>query len=208
MQSKWLSRALEESRARGFLGPSDITPHVEHSHGFARVWEQESGEPPRNFLDLGSGGGLPGLVLLERWQSPGTLLDSMERRTSFLSDVLKWEGSPAGGRVVTERAEIASRQSGLEGSFDLLTVRSFGPPCRVVECGARFLEIGGVMIVSEPPGPEQGAARWNEDALSTLGLALNRYERDVFGFQVIEKVAETPLEFPRSATAMKKKPLF
>ncbi len=208
MQSEWLSRALEESRARGFLGPSDLNPHIEHSHGFANVWEGRSPAPPQRFLDLGSGGGLPGLVLLERWSSDGVLLDSMERRTSFLEEALRWEGAPRGGLVVTQRAEIAARQAGLEGEFDLLTVRSFGPPARVVECGSRFLRIGGILIVSEPPGPEQGSARWNTEVLARLGLELDQYVRETFGYQVIVKVRETPEEFPRSSTSMKKRPLF
>ncbi|MDE3008052.1 MAG: class I SAM-dependent methyltransferase [Acidobacteriota bacterium] len=208
MQSEWLSRALEESRARGFLGPSDLKPHVEHSHGFADVWEKRSSEPPKRFLDLGSGGGLPGLVLLERWSTKGVLLDSMERRTSFLEEALRREGAPSGGLVVTQRAEIAARQTELEGEFDLLTARSFGPPARVVECGSRFLRLGGIFIVSEPPGPEQGSGRWNTDVLTTLGLELGEYARENFGYQVIVKIRETPDEFPRSSTSMKKRPLF
>jgi len=208
MQSEWLSRALEDSRARGFLGPAALEPHVDHAREFAQVWESLHAAPPNRFLDMGSGGGLPGLVLLERWASPGVLLDSMERRTSFLLEVLAREGAPALGEVVTERAEIAARLEGFSDSFDLVVVRSFGPPSRVAECGTRFLRIGGVLVVSEPPGPEQGEARWNVKVLEELGLRLSSYVRNEFGFQVITKVGPTPDEFPRSTTSLKKRPLF
>lgn len=208
MQSEWLSRALEESRARGFLGPAELSPHVRHALEFAQVWEQRSSTTPQRFLDLGSGGGLPGLVLLERWKSPGVLLDSMERRTRFLSEVLSWEGAPSLGEVVTERAELAARRADLEVSFDLLVVRSFGPPSSVVECSSRFLTIGGQLIVSEPPGPQRGAARWNLEVLGRLGLELSDYVRNEFGFQIIVKVSTTPEEYPRSSTSVKKRPLF
>jgi len=208
MQSEWLSRALEDSRARGFLGPAALEPHVDHALEFAQVWESLHEAPPNRFLDMGSGGGLPGLVLLERWASSGVLLDSMERRTSFLAEVLAREGAPVLGEVVTERAEIAARRDGFSASFDLVVVRSFGPPSRVAECGTRFLRIGGVLVVSEPPGPEQGEARWNVGALEELGLRLSSYVRHEFGFQVITKVSPTPDQFPRSTTSLKKRPLF
>ena len=208
MQSEWLSRALEESRARGFLGPADLSPHVRHALEFAQVWEQRHSATPHRFLDLGSGGGLPGLVLLERWMSPGVLLDSMERRTRFLSEVLSWEGAPPFGEVVTERAEVAARRADLEESFDLLVVRSFGPPSSVAECSARFLKVGGQLVVSEPPGPQQGATRWNPGVLRQLGLELTDYVRNEFGFQIIVKSTPTIEEFPRSSTSVKKRPLF
>lgn len=208
MESQWLTRALEDSRARGFFGPSALEPHVAHAREFAQVWEGIQSSPPTRFLDMGSGGGLPGLVLLERWSSAGVLLDSMERRTSFLKEALSWAGAPPLGEVVTERAEIAARMEGLTESFDLVVVRSFGPPPRVVECGTRFLTLGGVMIVSEPPGPEQGATRWHPEVLENLGLRLGAYVRQEYGFQIITKVSPTPEEFPRSTTSLKKRPLF
>ena len=38
MNNDWLPRVLEESRARGFLGPNAIEPHFTHSLGFALCW--------------------------------------------------------------------------------------------------------------------------------------------------------------------------
>ncbi len=56
---------------------------------------------PARWLDLGSGGGLPGLVLAQHWPSaPGVLLDSAARRTSFLSHAVETHGvgGPRPGR--------------------------------------------------------------------------------------------------------------
>ncbi|MDE3065046.1 MAG: class I SAM-dependent methyltransferase [Acidobacteriota bacterium] len=158
-------------------------------------------------LDLGSGGGLPGLVLLVRWRCPVVFLDSMVRRTDFLREVLSWEDAPAGAVVVTERAESAARRPDLEGAFDLVTARSFGPPAVTAECGCRFLGLEGLLVVSEPP--EEGATdRWPAREVARLGLRALGRRRHGAAFQVLEKVSETPAQFPRPIGVPAKRPLF
>ena len=203
--SEWLTRALEESRARGFLGPGEITPHVAHSLGFVAAWTRHSPAPPSSFLDLGSGGGLPGLVLLEQWQCRGVLLDSMAKRAAFLREVLTWPGSPRGGDVVQGRAEDLARQPELDSSVDLVTSRSFGPPAATAECAVRFLVVGGVLIVSEPP---DSSSRWDEAGLRRLGLRLGPRESPSATYQLLIKEDETSQEYPRRSGIPGKRPLF
>ncbi|MBW4076938.1 MAG: hypothetical protein HIU84_00185 [Acidobacteria bacterium] len=207
MNTDWLSRALEESRARGFLGPGAIEPHIAHALGFASCWDDISPTPPTSFLDLGSGGGLPGLVLLEHWSCRGVFVDSMVKRMNFLREVLTWPGAPQYGEVITGRAEQIARESDFEGSFDVVTARSFGPPAVVAECAVRFLKIGGVLIVSEPPNDED-VSRWDERALGRLGLESRGRVRHNAAYQVLVKVAPTPQEFPRPIGVPGKNPLF
>ena len=207
MTSQWLYRALEESRARGFLGPTSIETQIEHASGFSRVWAGLSSTAPTQFLDLGSGGGLPGLVLLEHWGSPATFLDSMMKRTMFLDEVLGWEGAPPGGQVINGRAEELSRDPDLEGQFELVTARSFGPPAVTAECAVRFLAIGGLLLVSEPPDDDD-TARWNQSALGQLGLKSEGRVREGAAFQVIRKIRATPDRYPRDIGTPGKNPLF
>ena len=207
MRNYWLPRALEESRARGFLGPGSIEPQITHSEGFALCWESRESAPPAAFLDLGSGGGLPGLVLLDRWASRGVLTDSIGKRLTFLREVLSWEGAPQNGSVIQGRIEELARFPAMEGAFDLVTARSFGPPSVSAECASRFLKIGGVLVVSEPPDDaEQG--RWNVGLLHELGIEpLGRYR---FGaaFQILVKTGPTPHKYPRGIGVPRKRPLF
>ena len=207
MTIQWLYRALEESRARGFLGPMPIETQIEHALGFSRVWEGLSATPPEQFLDLGSGGGLPGLVLFENWSVSATFVDSMVKRTNFLQEVVGWEGAPRNGRVVNGRAEQVSREPGFDGQFPLVTARSFAPPAVTAECAARFLKIEGILIVSEPP-VEGSADRWNPSALGQLGLRSEGRVREGAAFQVIRKVRATPDRFPREIGTPGKNPLF
>ena len=93
-----LGTVLERSRGLGFLGPGPLTPQIDHARGFASTQERT----PESFLDLGAGGGLPGLVLAQEWPAArAVLLDSMVRRTEFLREAcgelgIRWTG---GGRV-------------------------------------------------------------------------------------------------------------
>ncbi|MFI5035679.1 MAG: RsmG family class I SAM-dependent methyltransferase [Acidimicrobiales bacterium] len=207
MTTPWLPRALELSRARGYLGPGPISGQISHAEGFMGCWEEFSTSPPRRVLDLGSGGGLPGLVLLDHWGSPTVLLDSMIRRSDFLREVLAWPDAPAGGSVVTARAEAVARRTDLQETFDLVTARSFGLPATTSECAAQFLETGGVLIVSERP-EESVANRWNPDGLARLGLRSVGRRRHGAAFQVVVKDAATPAEYPRAVGIPGKRPLF
>ena len=206
MTNAWLFRALEESRARGFLGPSAIEPQIEHAKGFALCWEGHFDHSPTSFLDLGSGGGLPGLVLAERWGCRTVLVDSMVKRMNFLREVLAWVGAPDDVEVITGRAETVARDPSLEAMFPLVTARSFGPPAVVAECATRFMALGGMLIVSEPPEDESG--RWKSKALSTMGFEDHGRVRHGAAFRVLIKVARTPEELPRDVGVPAKRPLF
>jgi 16S rRNA (guanine527-N7)-methyltransferase len=203
----WLYRALEESRARGFLGPGAIETQIEHALGFSSVWNEFSDSPPARFLDLGSGGGLPGLVLFEQWRCSATFVDSMEKRSKFLLEVLKWDGSPVNGIVALGRAEQLARSPELEGQFPLVTARSFGPPAVTAECAVRFLSLDGVLLVSEPPDDHE-VGRWNESVLAELGLHSEGRRRHGAAFQVLRKIRPTPQRFPREVGVPGKSPLF
>jgi 16S rRNA (guanine527-N7)-methyltransferase len=207
VNNDWLARALEASRARGFLGPNAIEPHFAHSLGFALCWEERILTPPASFLDLGSGGGLPGLYLLDRWRCQAVFTDSMVKRAKFLEEVLAWEGAPESGSVITGRVEEIARTPDLVEAFDLVTARSFGPPAVTAECGAQFLRIGGVMIVSEPPDDTE-ENRWNALKLAELGLVAEGRIRHGAAYQVLIKTHRTPNEYPRGIGTPRKRPLF
>jgi 16S rRNA (guanine527-N7)-methyltransferase len=131
----------------------------------------------------------------------------MGKRSNFLQEVLGWPGAPEGGEVVIARAEEAARWPELEEKFDLVTARSFGPPAVTAECAVRFLKVGGVLVVSEPPG-DRSAERWSEKGLAILGLSAQGRSRFGTAYEVLVKEKPTNREYPRASGIPKKKPLF
>ncbi|MBN2621748.1 MAG: class I SAM-dependent methyltransferase [Acidimicrobiales bacterium] len=146
-----LDGVLERSRRLGYLGPGSLRVQIDHARGFAAGL----GTPPQRFLDLGSGGGLPGLVLALHWPaSQAVLLDASARRCAFLAEAVAELGCDDRVSVVRARAEDAGRRPELRGAFDAVVARGFGPPAVTAECGAPFLVVGGHLVVSEPPGDD------------------------------------------------------
>ncbi len=149
-----LTQILDEARTAGFLGPGPLDIQLRHAEGFVlvcrRLWPV--GTTPPVLLDLGSGGGLPGLVVAERWPEASiVLLDSHGRRTAFLSEAVGRLGLEDRVSVRQDRAEVAGRDPELRGRLDGVLARSFGRPAVVAECAAPLLRPGGWLIVSEPP---------------------------------------------------------
>ena len=113
MTFDWLASSLEKSRELGFLGPGEIVPHIEHARGFRAAWDAYRDEAPGTILDLGAGGGVPGLVLAVEWVTDITLLDSMEKRCRFLREVLTVDGAPLGPRVTERWSQAGLGKAGL-----------------------------------------------------------------------------------------------
>lgn len=194
---------LEQSRSYGFLGPGPVDDHVRHALGFAEV----VGEAPEAVVDLGSGGGVPGLVLAGLWRtSRFVLLDSAERRTAFLAEAVEGLGWQDRVEVLRARAEAAGREVRLRGRFPLVVSRSFGSPPVTAECAAPLLALGGLLVVSEPPVSEAVDARWAGAA--TVGLELEGRRTAGAGYAVLRQVAPCPDRYPRREGVPGKRPLW
>ena len=219
-----LLEVLEEARSLGFLGATDLQEQIAHALGFADAVEKSGAAMPGResspiagqgrWMDMGSGGGLPGLVLAQRWGgSLAVFLDSAERRTTFLSGAVGQLGWEHHVQVVRARAEDAGRRPDLRGAFDIVVARSFGSPPVTAECAAPFLRPGGLLVVSEPPssGPAPTqvlAARWPREGLAMLGMEPLITVRSSFGYQVVRQVEPCPERFPRRAGMAAKRPVY
>lgn len=195
-----LVAVLEESQRRGFLGPRDLLPHIEHARHFGDHLDTGS-----RVLDLGSGGGLPGLVLaVHRPDLVLTLLDAREIRVAFLLWAVEQLGVRA--EVVSGRAEELAHRPDLRGAFDSVVVRSFGPPAVTAECAVGFVVDGGTIVVSEPP--ESTADRWPAAGLAQLGLVVEQRLTEPTRRIVLRRNAPLADSYPRRVGVPDKRPLF
>lgn len=202
LPSPALVDALERARRLGVLGPGPIDAHVGHAAGFIGAL---AALPAGSLvIDLGSGGGVPGLLVAEaRPDLRIVLLDAMEKRTALLDDAVAAMDIAERVRVMTGRAEVLGRDSGLRGAAMAVTARSFGPPAATAECAAPLLQVGGLLVVSEPP---EGPDRWPADELAQLGLAPSGAAVD--GMKVLRQVSRCPERYPRRNGVPAKRPLF
>jgi 16S rRNA (guanine527-N7)-methyltransferase len=205
MASPDLLGVLRRSQALGFLGPGPVEAHVERAGAFVEA--TPPGAAVSSFLDLGSGGGVPGLVLAVAWPAAtATLLDSQQRRSRFLTEAVEELGLDGRVQVVHARAEELAHEPAHRGAYDLVTARSFGPPAMTAECAVGFLRPGGSLLVAEPPDE---SPRWPETGLRTMGLELVG-TTVAHGATVarLELTGERPPALPRRPAAMRRRPAF
>jgi len=237
-----LETLLAEARDFGYLGSQPIGRQIEHAAGFADVCAgalsmASAGDGPAvdRLLDLGAGGGLPGLVLAtgpsaDRFQL--VLIDSSKRRTEWLWHAVEALGLDAAVQIVLERAEEAGRSPLHRYQYAAVVARSFGRPGVTAECAAPLLRVGGILIVSEPPaqlddaadsadgaasaegarclGPApQLAQRWPTAGLAELGLSpAEEWRARGFRYAVVRSEHACTERYPRRNGVPAKRPLF
>jgi 16S rRNA (guanine527-N7)-methyltransferase len=190
MTDDLLFDVLDRARRHGHLGPGPIEDHVARSRRFGQAVRT----PVGTAVDLGAGGGVPGLVLAfdgvgDRW-----LL--VDRRTTRIDDLRQAVGRLALGdrvEVVVRDVVELGRDVRWRCQADLVTARSFGHPAEVAELAAPLLRVGGQLLVSEPPA--QTPDRWNSEGLALLGLRPDGEIPD--GVASFTQVAPCPERFPR-----------
>jgi 16S rRNA (guanine527-N7)-methyltransferase len=149
------------------VGPGPVEAHLDHAEALATAVDPDF---HGRFLDLGSGAGVPGLILLALWPAAtGVLLDARRRRCSFLESAVEALDLTDRVLVACGRAEELARDQEFRGEFELVVARGFGAPATTAECAVGFLERGGRLAVSEPPG-EPDPTRWPKKRIGELGL--------------------------------------
>jgi 16S rRNA (guanine527-N7)-methyltransferase len=129
---------------QGLIGPREV-PRLWDRHllNCAVVAELIDGRC-ETIVDIGSGAGLPGMVLaMVRPEVTVTLLEPMERRCRFLAECATELGL-ANVRVMRSRAEDAAR-AGLPRA-DVATARAVAPLPRLAELAAGVVRPGGMVL--------------------------------------------------------------
>ena len=159
-------------------------------------------------LDIGSGAGFPGLPLkIVRPDLTVTLLDSVNKKVAFVSDVVA-ELKLSGVTAVHARIEDFPHK----GEYDAVVSRAVAELSTLAEYALPFVKIGGAFIAykSEKAESEAEAAA---SAITLLGGRI-REIREAFvaagltrKLIIIDKIAPTPPKYPRGKNLPRLKPL-
>lgn len=164
-------------------------------------------------LDLGTGAGFPGIPLKIAFpQLQITLLDSLNKRITFLQEVIRTLGLK-NIQVFHGRAEEFAHKKGHREAYDLVVSRAVANLSTLSEYCLPFVEVGGAFI-SYKSGSIAEEVEEADRAIMELGGSLASVEEfqlpdsDIRrSLVVIEKEENTPKKYPRGSGKPGKQPL-
>lgn len=176
--------------------------------------------PHASLLDLGSGGGFPGLPLAAALPATQVLLvDSTAKKAAFLEAVRQAVGLADRVAIAAIRAEALAPAGaagkpgpGQGAGRDVVTARAVGPLDNLVELALPLLAVGGRLVAWK-----RGDLARELDAARRAGAALGGGEPvvhavpDALGLGghalvIVRKEGPTPAGFPRDPAARKRRP--
>ena len=145
-------------------------------------------------VDVGSGGGTPGIPLAASLpKRQVTLLEAERRKARFLE---RWTAELPNLRVIWGRAE-----SQVASSHEVAVAKALASPPVAAEWCLPLVEEGGAAILWVGPTADTAAVA---KVAAQLGAEL---EGSPPGFLVLRKTGPTPAGFPRRPGVAKKRPL-
>jgi 16S rRNA (guanine527-N7)-methyltransferase len=164
----------------------------------------------QSVVDVGSGGGLPGLPLkIARPNLALTLVEADQAKAAFLVQACARLGF-GDVDVVARRAEDVGQDSRYRERFDAAVARAVAPLPVLVELCLPLVRVGGKLLAQKTAREE---VRRAERAIELLGGSLESVAaapssaRAAGTVVVVAKVMATPSEYPRRAGVPNRKPL-
>ena len=165
------------------------------------------------FVDIGSGGGFPGMPLRIAFPDlSATLIESTAKKTAFLvhlNNVLGFSDVD----VQTGRAETLAHDPELRETFDLVLTRALASTAVLAELTLPFCRKGGIVVAQKKLGIQEELTQ-AQRAIETVGGVLREVREvalkdlgDARGLVVLEKTGPTPERYPRRPGIPAKRPL-
>src|SRR5919112_4492409 len=165
--------------------------------------------------DVGSGGGLPGIPInIIRPDLRTTLIESTGKKTNFWRYAAERLGL-ADLDIVNARVEDVGRMQEQRGAYGIVTTRAVARLSVVAEYCVPLLEVGGDAVAMKA-GVEHDEHEEGRRAAGALGAKVVRIEPVAVlpevgekqrNLVILEKVRETPAQYPRRAGVVAKRPL-
>lgn len=165
-KSKTVQEVLEDAQRVGTLGARPIPEVIDHARRFLTLLP----EGHLRIIDIGTGAGVPGLVIAaERPNCQVTLVDRRATRMDALMRGVAATGLGGHTRVLTADVRDLGRSEEHAGKYDVVVSRGFGPPETTLALARPLLKDGGILLVAEPPVHEPG--RWDLKTLQQTGFS-------------------------------------
>jgi 16S rRNA (guanine527-N7)-methyltransferase len=165
-------------------------------------------DPDQRALDLGSGGGFPGIPLaIMRPDMSWTLVDSVAKKVRFLNETVAKIGL-TNVVAVAERAEVLAHHPEHRESYHLVTARAVARLPILLEYTIPFLRVNGYFAAMKG---EQAAKELKESrrAIERLSVKLMRKQDQPGGGQLLwfKKRRPTLAKYPRDVGIPSQKPI-
>ena len=162
-------------------------------------------------IDVGTGAGFPGLVLLiARPDIEITLMDGTNKRLIFIQSVL--DELNLNANVIHMRAELAGKEKTFREQYDIATARAVANMNVLSEYCLPFVKIGGIFAPmkaskgdNELEDARNGVKLLGGEITEVKHLSIeNCGERCII---ITKKISHTPPKYPRASAQISKKPL-
>jgi 16S rRNA (guanine527-N7)-methyltransferase len=187
---RWLADLVATPGLTAVSGEEARRVHVEESLAALPVVQRFNGP----IVDVGSGGGAPGIPLAHSLPDREvTLLEATRRKCDFLE---RWARELPNAHVICGRAEEQPLNS-----WGVAVAKALAPPPVAAEWCLPLVEPGGVAVLYVGP-----TAQAERVALVAEQLAAE-LEESPPGLLVLRKLGPTPPGFPRRPGVARKRPL-
>ena len=199
----------EKINLTAITDPEEIV--IKHFLDCLTVFSKVEIKEGSKIIDVGTGAGFPGLVMLiARPDLKMTLMDSLNKRLNVIKDIL--EKLELTADVVHSRAEDGGQNKVYREKYDFSTARAVSNLRDLTEYCLPFVKVGGSFIAMKAAKAEEEISA-AQKAIKTLGGTVSEkytFELEDAGERniiLIKKISSTPAKFPRPSAKIAKNPL-